>query len=142
MRATKKYRPKQSRLAAIKELIDQDETVAAMATRLHVTERTVHRYLVELEGRPRRQSRYDEFKPLIMEHLYRYPHSEFTSTELTRVLGVGYGTNRGSRQGGLLDPTLRRLEREGLIRSVLGIRTDANYSPPIPATRWRLAHPG
>lgn len=141
MRAAKKYRPKQFRISALEEMLDQNESIGSMAARLHVTERTVQRYLVELGGRTRSRSRYDEFKPLIMEHLHRYPHEEFTSTELTRVLRVGYGTNRGAHQGGVLNPTLRRLEQEGLVRSVLGIRTDREYSPPLPATRWRLAHP-
>ncbi|MFI7706540.1 hypothetical protein [Nonomuraea sp. NPDC049480] len=134
---------KRQRFRAFRELVSQEATVPAIAARLKVSERTVLRYLRDLEG-PRRRSMYDDLMPRVLAHLQRFPSSEFTSTELARVLGVGYGNHEheGKYDGAALNPTLRRMEREGLVRSVPGIRADANYNVPLPCTRWRLAQAG
>ncbi|MEV1167427.1 hypothetical protein [Nonomuraea sp. NPDC049784] len=136
---------KRARFRAFCELLEEGETVAAIAARLWTTERTVQRYLRELEGRPRNGNRYDEYMPQVMAHLQRYPRSEFTSTELARVLDIRYGNNNrygGKYDGSALVPTLRRMEREGLILAVHGLRNDRDYSIPLPVTRWRLAQAG
>jgi hypothetical protein len=129
---------KRARFDDFCELLEEERSIPALAARLRVTERTVHRYLVDLEGHPRRRDRYDELMPPVMAHLRRYPESEFTSTELARVLGITYGPG-GKYNGSALRPTLRRMEREGLVRSAPGLRNDRDYNVPLPVTRWRLA---
>ncbi|MEU6778632.1 hypothetical protein ABZ912_05470 [Nonomuraea angiospora] len=136
---------KRARFATFCELLEQEETVAAIAARLEVDERTVLRYLRELEGRPRNVNRYDQYMPRVMAHLRRYPRSEFTSTELARVLDIRYGNNGrygGKYDGSALASTLRRMEREGLVQAVHGLRDERNYTVHLPVTRWRLAQVG
>ncbi|WP_336214713.1 hypothetical protein [Nonomuraea sp. LPB2021202275-12-8] len=141
----KMTKPKQARFSAFCELLEQEGNISALAARLRVTERTIHRYLVDLEGGSRRTTRYEEFMPQVLEHLQRYPHSLFTSTELARVLDIRYGNHfkyGNGYDGTALTPTLRRMEREDLVRSVLGFRNDRDYSIRLPVTRWRLAQAG
>ncbi|MEV6033643.1 hypothetical protein AB0L65_20980 [Nonomuraea sp. NPDC052116] len=130
---------KKIRFRAFCELLEQEDSIPALAARLRVTERTIQRYLVDLEGRSRRTIRYHEFMPQVLEHLQRYPRSLFTSTELARVLHIRYGNELkygDEYDGSALNATLRRMESEGLVRAVPGLRDD---SVLLPVTRWRLA---
>ncbi|MFC7582502.1 MarR family transcriptional regulator [Nonomuraea antimicrobica] len=133
---------KETRFRVFCELLEQEGNIPALAARLRVTERTIQRYLVDLEGRSRRTTRYDEFMPQVLEHLQHYPRLLFTSTELARVLHIRYGNDLkygDEYDGSALNATLRRMEREGLVRAVPGLRDDSDL---LPITRWGLAGAG
>ncbi|SDL75585.1 hypothetical protein SAMN05421874_128108 [Nonomuraea maritima] len=107
---------KRSRFEQFCDLHAQGENPYAIAARLKVTDRTIWRYLRDLEG-PRSKYRYPQLMPRVLEHLKRYPDSEFTSGELARVLGVAYPGSDAGYNGTKLKPTLRKMEEEGLIVS-------------------------
>ncbi|NRQ34475.1 hypothetical protein HII36_21840 [Nonomuraea sp. NN258] len=94
----------------------------ALAERLGgVSERSVQRYLRDLEGRCRRTDHYEEWMPLILEHLRRYPRSRFTRCEPARVVMGDRFVTLGS--------TLRRMEREELVTCTVEPRSDGFFSP-------------
>lgn len=99
------YKPKQAKVLICRELHAFGEPVPAIAARLKVSERSVHRYLRDLGG-PRRTLYYEERMPVALAHLRRFPHLWFTRFELERVCGFPYNALRG---------TLNRMEREGMV---------------------------
>jgi DNA-binding MarR family transcriptional regulator len=123
-------RNKRSRFAIFCELWAANETVPAIAMRLKVSERTIVRYLRDLEGRTRKIDYYDKLRPLVLAHLGRYPTSWFTTVELGRVLG---------RNDATLHSTLRRMEGAGLIVREHRLHNSRGDKVKAPIRWWRLA---
>jgi DNA-binding CsgD family transcriptional regulator len=99
----------------------------AIAVRLGMSIRTVERHK-HAAGLTSQTSMYDTWARPILAHLRAFPNSEFTGTDLARVLR----DNPRVR----FTATLRRLEREGQVVAVPGVRDPS--SPTIKVTRWRL----
>ncbi|MCF6467319.1 hypothetical protein FAF44_02680 [Nonomuraea sp. MG754425] len=112
----------------IKSLVQEGLSDEAIAQRLRLTVRTVQRHK-QAAGLTFRRCLYDEWAPRILAHLGRFPGTEFSSTDLARVL-LGEPSGRFSS-------ALRRLEREGRTIAVAGIRDSG--SPTVRTTRWRIA---
>ncbi|GAB2918075.1 helix-turn-helix domain-containing protein [Nonomuraea fastidiosa] len=127
---------KRARFEEFHALYQQGMDPYQIADRLHVSDRTIWRYLRDLEGRPRRKDRYPRLKPRIMRHLMCYPQSWFTCVELVRVLNLDY-YERGD--GSSLKPTLRRMEKEGLIVSEKRPYNSRGYHVTRLVTWYRLA---
>lgn len=105
---------KRARFRQFCALIEEGEkNVPAIAFRMKVSERTIERYLHYLHG-PRKKDLYPELMPRIMEHLRRYPDSEFTSLELARVLDVTFPSS-DTYDGDKVLRTLEKMEAQGLI---------------------------
>ncbi|MGR6921234.1 hypothetical protein ACU635_43920 [[Actinomadura] parvosata] len=126
--------PKEERIAECRIILQREgiRSPRNLADRLGVTERSVLRYLRELEGRCRKFDHYDEWMPLILAHLRRYPRSRFTRFELARVV-LGHAAD--------LTSTLRRMEREKLATRTVMPRNDGLFSPHQRVFWWQL-HPG
>ncbi|TYB71155.1 hypothetical protein FXF51_01595 [Nonomuraea sp. PA05] len=126
--------PKDERIAECRTLLQREgiSSPRRLAARLGVTERTVFRYLRDMEGRCRKLDHYDEWMPLILVHLCRYPRSQFTGFELARrVLGD---------HSAVLASTLQRMEREKLVTCTVKPRNDGIFSRHQPVYWWQL-HP-
>jgi DNA-binding CsgD family transcriptional regulator len=102
-----------------------------LAARIGVSERTVQRYLRDINGGPRRPpTHYERLMPRIVAHMRRFPQSRFTRCELARVL-------LGDRTANL-EWTLRRMEQSGLVTSTVEPRNDGLFSQQQPVTWWQL----
>ncbi|TMR90517.1 hypothetical protein [Nonomuraea basaltis] len=102
-----------------------------VATQIGVSERTVLRYLRDMNGGSRRPpAYYERVMPDILAHLRRYPQSRFTTGELARVL-LGDRTLH-------LDAALRRMEQAGLVTRTVEPRSDGLFAQDQPVTWWQL----
>ncbi|MFG1709155.1 hypothetical protein ACFLIM_38785 [Nonomuraea sp. M3C6] len=107
--------------------------------RLGVHERTIQRYLRELEGDvDRRVILYPEVKPQVLEHLRRYPHLRTSAYMLARAVGLLLDETNYGR----VESALKSLERDGLVRREIGTRKDGDYSSSVKVTLWSLAEQG
>jgi hypothetical protein len=96
-----------------------------------VSERTILRYLHDMNGGDRRPpAYYQRVMPDILAHLRRYPQSRFTTGELARVLLGDRTVN--------LEATLRRMEQGGLVTRTVENRRDGLFAQDQPVTWWQL----
>ncbi|WP_440063894.1 hypothetical protein [Streptosporangium sp. OZ121] len=133
-------RARAERLERLRELCFTQKRpipVGAAARLLDVDERTAQRYAREIEGGiDRRTGRYNELYPLILAHLQKYPRSLFTSGEIARV--INRVTVRWCHSS-TAATTLGRMEREGLVTSSSGVRSNLYYDTLQKVIYWRLA---
>ncbi|QFY09577.1 hypothetical protein GBF35_25610 [Nonomuraea phyllanthi] len=106
---------------------------AMIGEHVGVHERTIQRYLRELEGDvDRRAIVYSSIKPRVMEHLRKYPHLRISAWQLTRVLQLPESSCKTVRNA------LRSLERDGLVRHEIGTRKEGDYRSCMKLILWSL----
>lgn len=132
---TRRARKGHERIAQIKQLHAMGITNPhEIAQRLNVNVRTVQRYEHELAGgRDRRVIIYPKYKPLVLEHLRKYPHLRISAWQLTRAIRLHENRHKA------VFNALQSLEREGLVRHEIAIRQDRNYSTPLKVVLWSIA---
>ncbi|MEV0149757.1 MULTISPECIES: hypothetical protein [unclassified Nonomuraea] len=120
---------------AARLLRDGITDLALIGKHLGVCERTVQRYLRELEGDvDRRGIVYLEIKPQVLEHLRRYPHLRISAWMLARALRMmSYRP---------VQHALQSLELDGHVRHEIGTRKEGDYSRAVKVILWSLAEQG
>ncbi|TMR99576.1 helix-turn-helix domain-containing protein [Nonomuraea basaltis] len=100
---------RQEREKLIAALYREQYPTYAIAAQVDISERTVHRYLLRIEGvETRKIDHYCDWMPHLLAHLSSYPDAWFTQTELSRAV-----LRRDDPR--VLRKVLLRMEREGLI---------------------------
>lgn len=126
------------RMRQTAELLDLGvRDAAAIGQRLGVHERTVHRYLRELNGgASRRVTIFPSVKPQVLEHFRKYPHLRISAYMLGRVLGWSADSYVPVLNA------LRSLEQDGLVRSEVGVRDDRDFTQKLKVILWSLTEEG
>lgn len=126
---------KASRIELLQRLRAEGVTeIHALTARLGVDERTVHRYLTEFHGGPRRRIVYTQYRPVILQHMQKFPQTWFSAWDFCRRLGIPTtgDQNRVKR-------VLMYLRRDGLVRSR---REPRDPSTDQLCTRWQITDAG
>ncbi|TDD32194.1 hypothetical protein E1286_43875 [Nonomuraea terrae] len=131
-----RMRKRATRKKQVEDLLQVGVTdTAEIGRHLRVTDRTVQRYLRELQGNvDRRVILYPEIKPLVLAHLRKYPHLRITGCMLARALQIPFRDR--------VENALLSLERDGLVRREIGTRKEGDLRPSMKLILWSLAEQG